>query len=177
MPEPTDRYLIAAARRGDAEAFGLLYRRHHALVLAFFLARTGHAGLAADLTAETFASTLTSCPGYRQDVPPARWLFAIARRVLADSRKSGIVDSSARRRLGLRTLELDDGDLERITALRDLLPSVTAARGAEQLAEGRRQALRARILDELEHPRPPTGLRHSHGIAHSAPRSRPAPRA
>lgn len=168
MLEPTDRSLIAAARRGDAPAFGELYRRHREVVLAFFLARTGDARLAADLTAETFANAVAGCHGYRTDASPSRWLFAIARRMLAESRGRGAVDDRARRRLDLAPLELDDDDLERILALRAMLPAPAPSPDVERLPQARREALRARILDELEHPRAAGDLRCSPALARTA---------
>lgn len=160
--DPSDRKLIAAARRGDGPAFGRFYRRHRDIVPAFFVARTGDAALAADLTAETFAVALAGCHGYRQDARPPSRLFAIARRLLAESRRRGAVGVRARERLGLAGLELDDDDLERIGRLRALLPGRPAQRDQlERLPEASREALRALILDELEHPNTARGLRRS----------------
>jgi RNA polymerase sigma-70 factor (ECF subfamily) len=166
--EPSDRKLIVAAGHGDGAAFAEFYRRHRDVVLAFFLTRTGDAALAADLAAESFAVALTTCDRYRPDTLPPSWLFAIARRLLADSRRRGVVDDRARPRLGLVTLELHDGDVERIAGLRTLLPDgFPPPGGVERLTEPRREALRARILDELEHPRAMPNLRGSPAVARS----------
>jgi DNA-directed RNA polymerase specialized sigma24 family protein len=176
MPEPSDRRLIVAAGRGDGAAFARLYRRHRDVLLAFFLARTGDAALAADLAAESFAVALTACHRYRPDAPPPSWLFAIARRLLTESRRRGTVDDHARRRLGLARLELDDGDLERIARLRELLPDGFPPPGQlEGLTEALREALRARALDELEHSRATPGLRGSPAVARSDRAPEPIP--
>ena len=53
----TDEQLMAATRRGDAEAFGELFARHRALVLAYLVRRAERED-AADLLAETFAAAL-----------------------------------------------------------------------------------------------------------------------
>jgi len=82
------------------------------------------------------------------------------------------VDERARR-LGLARLELDD-DFERIGGLRALLPAgVPSPAVVEQLPEARREALRARILDELEHPSAAPRLRTSGAVARKA-RGRPS---
>jgi RNA polymerase sigma-70 factor (ECF subfamily) len=168
--------LIVAARRGDGAAFARLYRRHRDVVLTFFIARTGDAALAADLTAESFAVALTACHRYRPDTPPPSWLFAIARRLLAESCRRGTVDDRARRRLGLAPLELNDPDLERIARLRELLPDGFPPPGrAEGLTEALREALRARVLDELEHPGVTRGLRASPALARSGRAREQAP--
>ena len=59
--ELTDAHrLDAELLAGDAEAFGRFYARHEDFVLALFARRVGpgHAELAADLAAETFAGAL-----------------------------------------------------------------------------------------------------------------------
>ncbi len=53
----TDEQLMAATRRGDAEAFGELFARRRALVLAYLVRRCERED-AADLLAETFAAAL-----------------------------------------------------------------------------------------------------------------------
>jgi DNA-directed RNA polymerase specialized sigma24 family protein len=54
----TDRQLLEEARGGRGEMFEIVYRRHHAVVLAFLARRVQQPELAADLMAETFASLL-----------------------------------------------------------------------------------------------------------------------
>jgi RNA polymerase sigma-70 factor, ECF subfamily len=55
----TDEGLLAASER-DRAAFGEFYERTERALLGFFGAATRSADLAADLTAETFASALSS---------------------------------------------------------------------------------------------------------------------
>jgi hypothetical protein len=70
--------LVAAAR--DAETFDVFYRRHVNAVLRFFHRALGRAGLAFDLTAETFARVLTELPRFEPTGAPATaWLYTIAR--------------------------------------------------------------------------------------------------
>ena len=74
--EPTDGELLAA---GDTRSFELFYRRHFEPVLGFFVRRTRDPELAADLTAETFASALSARRRYRPEQGRGdSWLFAIA---------------------------------------------------------------------------------------------------
>ncbi len=49
--EPTDRELLARARSGEPECFGLFYWRRRGVVLAFLRPRVATSELAADLTA------------------------------------------------------------------------------------------------------------------------------
>jgi hypothetical protein len=91
----------------DRRAFGVFYERHERAVLGFLMAATRRADVAADLTAETFATALEAAASYDARRGSARvWLFGIARNVLAASARRGRVESEARRRLGLEALVL-----------------------------------------------------------------------
>lgn len=142
----SDAVLAAAARAGDADAFGELFRRHHGDVLRFLHRRCGDVEVAADLMAETFAAALASLPARRTDVEePRSWLLTIAHRKLIDSHRRAQVDDAARRALAMQPVTLDDVDLERLQALVDAAPATALA--AELPAE-QRHAVRARVLEE-----------------------------
>ena len=102
--------------------------------------------LAADLTAETFASALLSARRYRAgEAPASAWLLGIARNVLAGSVRRARVEDRARRRLGLPPVVLDDDALERIERLgSDARVEELLARLTPEQAE----AVRARVVDE-----------------------------
>jgi RNA polymerase sigma factor (sigma-70 family) len=141
----TDEELLA----GDPEAFAAFYRRHVAPLLGYFLRRTGNAELAADLTAETFAAALDGLHRFDPARGPAvGWLYGIARRQLGHAARRGAVEDKARRRLGMRPLELTDEALERIEALAGADVATTALAG---LPPDQRDAVRARILDERDY--------------------------
>jgi RNA polymerase sigma-70 factor (ECF subfamily) len=112
----TDRQLLEEARGGHGEVFEIVYRRHHAVVLAFLARRVQQPELAADLLAETFASLLALVRDPQRAVPPSpvAWLLVTARNLLIDSHRRGTVDDRARRRLAMRPVVLDDRDLERV---------------------------------------------------------------
>jgi RNA polymerase sigma factor (sigma-70 family) len=147
----TDRQLLEEARGGHGEVFALVYRRHHAVVLAFLARRVHQPELAADLLAETFASLLALVRDPQRAVPPipVAWLLVTARNLLIDSQRRGTVDDRARRRLAMRPVVLDDRDLERveeISAETDLMRELALRLEPDQL-----QALQARVLDEREY--------------------------
>jgi RNA polymerase sigma factor (sigma-70 family) len=156
----TDAELLA----GDGEAFGLFYARHEDYVLGLFVRRvgTGGAELAADLTAETFASALAS----RGSFDPARgeprgWLYGIARHVLADSLEHGQVQDRARLRLRLERLEIDD---EAIARIEELSGDVALAALAG-LPEDQRLAVRGRVIDGIGYGELAQSLRCSPSVA------------
>jgi DNA-directed RNA polymerase specialized sigma24 family protein len=104
---------ILAGLDGEPDAFAVFFRRHVAALLEHFGSRTDDRGLAADLCAETFATALDDA----DDFNPARglavdWLHGIARRLLDEAERRGVVQGRARRRLGLAALEPGDGFVE-----------------------------------------------------------------
>jgi RNA polymerase sigma-70 factor (ECF subfamily) len=80
--DPT-RGLVLAAKEGDRDAFGQLYRLHYASIvrLVRFRLGTDHE----DAVAEVFARAWAALPRYRDTGAPfAAWLYGIARHVVAD---------------------------------------------------------------------------------------------
>jgi RNA polymerase sigma factor (sigma-70 family) len=142
----SDEDLLVATAAGNEAAFASLYGRWERPLLSYFRKRTGDPELAADLTAEVFAIVLEACHRWRPEGPPATaWLFTIAQRTLAQSRRRGVVADEARRRLEMAPVELGDEDLAQIDALGDE-PLTTLL---ETLPTDQREAVRARVLDEL----------------------------
>jgi RNA polymerase sigma factor (sigma-70 family) len=144
----TDGELLDRTLAGDREAFGVLYERRHDLVLAFLLKRTRNPEVAMDLMAETFAAALVAL----LDRPPAiagsaaPWLLTIARNTMIDSYRRGRVESTARERLALEPVQIDDSDVERV--LRTAAETDLLIRLSEELPADQFDALRARVLDE-----------------------------
>ncbi|AKT36237.1 RNA polymerase sigma factor [Chondromyces crocatus] len=78
MAQPTDRELVDKALGGDAEAFGLLVRRHQKRIfrLAFHLVRS--AAEAEDVTQETFVRAYQALGRFDGRSEPFTWLYRIA---------------------------------------------------------------------------------------------------
>ena len=146
----SDAELLRRSAR-DPEAFGVVYDRHAATVLAYFQRRTACAESAADLTAETFAAAFCSRRRYRDTgVPAIAWVLGIARHLLADSIRNERIEDRARRRLGLERVELDDEALRRIEELADLAPVRERLDAAlAELAPDSAEAVRLRVDAEL----------------------------
>ena len=139
----TDEDLLASR---DTEAFAVFYDRHAATLLGYFARRTGDPQAAADLTAETFASAISSQDRYEPtDAPALAWLFKIATRRLADYQRRGAVDSRMRRALAMHTPRLNSEDAAMIRLLADdsahallaVLPSDQRAAVAGHVIEDR----------------------------------------
>jgi DNA-directed RNA polymerase specialized sigma24 family protein len=108
-----DDEAILAGLDGKPDAFAVFLRRHVAALLEHFASRTHDPGLAADLCAETFATALDEAHRFDPARGPAvDWLDGIARRLLDEAERRGVVKGRARRRLGLAALEPGDGFVE-----------------------------------------------------------------
>jgi len=96
----TDDELIAAAARGDRDAFAALYRRRRPDVYRFALHMTGRAAVAEDVAQDVFMTVIRDARRYepgRSGVVP--WLLGIARnharRRLAERRHEPLPDPAA----------------------------------------------------------------------------------
>lgn len=77
------RRLVRAASAGDRDAFGELYRMHHAAIHRMARFRLGET--AEEAVSETFLRAWSGLPRYRDTGAPfAAWLYGIARHVIAD---------------------------------------------------------------------------------------------
>jgi RNA polymerase sigma factor (sigma-70 family) len=140
---------------GDPEIFGGFYREHERVVLGFFVRAAGRGDVALDLAAETFARAFEGRAGFDGRLGGRQaWLFGIARHVLADSLRHGRVQSSARTRLGMAALTVDERLVatveEQAGAVDDaLVEEWLADLPAEQSAAVRERVLRERSYREI----------------------------
>lgn len=82
--------LVELARKGDADAFGMLYDHYQPSVYRFLFYRTRSSTLAEDLTSETFFRALRSMNNFRwQGKDFGAWLMTIARNLATDHFKAG----------------------------------------------------------------------------------------
>lgn len=144
------------------EPFDDLYVRYREPVLGFFARRVGQPEVAADLMAETFARALVR---YRRKRPddPAAWLFTIARNLLIDSARRGRVEASARAKLKLEPLVLDDRDIERIGEIAEAADLAETVK--RTLTPDAYETLRARVVDEAPYAELAQRLRCSEAVA------------
>jgi RNA polymerase sigma factor (sigma-70 family) len=144
-----DDRLLTSAAGGDREAFAAFYRRWLPAITSYHLRRTRTRELAFDLTAETFAAVVTGCGRFDPARgPAAAWLFQIAEHKLIDSLRRARVESSARERLGLEPVTLDDDDLVRVEEIASLGDDGYVERLLGALPPDQRDAVRARVVDE-----------------------------
>ena len=146
----SDAALLVAAR-SDPDAFRELYRRYAERIHGYFARRTADPHAAHDLTAETFAQAWMVRTRFRDeaDGSAAPWLFGIARNVLLMSVRRGRLERRTAERLGVLG-RAGDG-----AGLAGAVPHERWAHGADELLDtlppSQREAVRLRVLDELEY--------------------------
>jgi RNA polymerase sigma-70 factor (ECF subfamily) len=120
----------------------------------------GSEEVAADLAGETFAAALLACGRYRPgEAPASAWLLGIARNKLRESARRGRVEVQARAHLQIPPIAFDDQDILRIQELAGA--GARALRLLEQLPAAQRDAVRARVVDELDYEQLALKLGHS----------------
>lgn len=95
--------LIARVRRGDDEAFRLIFERYARPIISFIYDMVGERGLAEELTQETFVRAYKNIHALRDETKLSTWLFGIAKNVARESLRS--------RRALDRNVNLDDQDV------------------------------------------------------------------
>ena len=113
--------------------------------------RTGSRATALDLTAETFAQAWFVRARFRDETngSAAPWVYGIARNVLLMSVRRGALERRATDRLGLQER------IDRPQGVEDPVPESSWADGADELLdslpEHEREAVRLRVLEDLEY--------------------------
>jgi RNA polymerase sigma-70 factor (ECF subfamily) len=142
-----DADLVARVARGDKAAFEAIYDRYLPLVLRWSLRETGNREVAADLSAEVFAAALLASSRYRsRKGSVGTWLLGIARNKLRESRRSNRIEDSARKRVGVDSVEFGEADFERVDELASLDPSVLGL--LEALSPALREAVSQHVVEE-----------------------------
>jgi RNA polymerase sigma-70 factor (ECF subfamily) len=149
----TDAELLKAAAR-EPLAFAELYDRHAGQLYRWARRAGLNQSDALDLVSELFARAWVSRKRFRDpgDGSGGRWLYGIARNLLASYRRSGSIEARARRRLRLQTAEETDASEmvdDRVDAVARR-PALELALGA--LPDNQREAVRMRIVDGLDYP-------------------------
>jgi RNA polymerase sigma-70 factor (ECF subfamily) len=103
--------LIARARRGEDEAFRLIFDRYARPIISFIFDMVGQRDLAEELTQETFVRAYKNLKALRDDSKLSTWLFGIAKNVARESLRYKHRETD---NIGIdddRVIELRDGTL------------------------------------------------------------------
>lgn len=132
----TPEELIARARRGDGEAFRLLFERYTRPLISFLFYMVGRRALAEELAQETLLRAFKRLGALREEAKLSTWLFGIARNVAREELRS-------RAREPRESIKLDDPEA---ALVRDAGPSPASRLYGKELGAAVGAALRA--LDE-----------------------------
>ena len=77
--------LVERVRRGDTDAFRLIFERYSRPLISFIYDLVGERELAEDLTQETFVRAFKSLSALRDEAKLSTWLFGIAKNVARES--------------------------------------------------------------------------------------------
>lgn len=139
--------LVELARKGDTDAFGMLYDHYQGAVYRFLFYRTRSQALAEDLTSETFFRALRSMKGFRwQGKDFGAWLMTIARNLATDHFKAG------RTRLELVTEDMGQHDDETDSPETTVLAGITheiLLKALTELPDEQRDCLVMRFLQGM----------------------------
>jgi RNA polymerase sigma-70 factor (ECF subfamily) len=154
-----------------SESLDALWRSHAPAVAVFIARRTLDAGVAADLTAETFAQAYMKRHQFRGATREAAvgWLYAIARHQVSHFVRRHRAEARALARLGIEPPPAGPDELVRVEdrdGRRELRRRVVTQ--LQALSPEQQQALRLRVLDELSYAQMATRL----GIDERAVRAR-----
>lgn len=140
-----DGMLVARARRGDVDAFEQLYRLHAGRVYALCLRLAADAGVARELTQDTFVRAWEALPRFRADASLTTWLHRIAVNALLERRRG---DRRRAARVALADDE-DDSDVEMagVVAAPDVATAIDLERAIGALPPGVRRAF---VLHDVE---------------------------
>ena len=146
-PQGAEWDLVAAAQRGDREAFGQLYARYVGPVTRFVVSRVRNQALAEDLTSETFLRALRRMDSVQdQGRYVGAWFTTIARNLIVDHTRS------SRYRLERPTAELNDTPTQREGPEQTVITRDTAARlhrCLDRLPRDHQECVRLRFLHDL----------------------------
>jgi RNA polymerase sigma-70 factor, ECF subfamily len=134
-----------------SESLDALYRSHAPGMAVYIARKTMDAGVAADLTAETFAQAFTNRAQFRGRTreEAVGWLYGIARHQVSHFVRRDRAEARALERLGIQRPHLSDAELERLEDLAGI--SELRRRVASHLSDmshEQQEALRLRVLEE-----------------------------
>lgn len=106
----SDAALVEQARKGDQQAFGLLYRRHQRAIYSLIRHLTNDEEAAADLTQETFVKAWSAMRRLRASSAFGGWLRIIATNLVRDRSRRRRPESTMTDTVTEEGQELDPAD-------------------------------------------------------------------
>lgn len=155
MSQKSDRELVDAARKGDAESFGVLVRRHQKRIYRLAVHLLRDAAEAEDVTQDTFVRAYGALDRFDGRSEPFTWMYRIAVNLSLNAIRS--------RKSGRKATTPDDPRIEGLLADRksveadparlasDRQAALALTEGIDQLSETLRTTLILVSVDGLSH--------------------------
>ena len=89
VPRRVDEAVIEACRRGERDAFRVVYEAYSDRVYSIALHFSGDASTASDVTQQVFLKLFTTIAQFRNDSDFATWLYRIVANACLDERRRG----------------------------------------------------------------------------------------
>jgi RNA polymerase sigma-70 factor (ECF subfamily) len=106
---PSDSNLVAMAKAGDKDAFGILVQRHESKIYGLCLKMLGNPEDAEDVLQEVFIKAFQALPSFREEARFSTWLYRIAHNAcLMRIRKKKLETVSLD-----RPLDVEEGHIQR----------------------------------------------------------------
>jgi RNA polymerase sigma-70 factor (ECF subfamily) len=142
IPPVKTEELVARARSGDGEAYGMLFERFHDEIYRFATRRIGDPTAGQDVAADTFADAFGSLPRYSwTGVPFEAWLYTIARRRVADHLRARTRRERVEPALVVERFEDHAHDVVDAMHMRELIA---------RLSETERDVIEMRFMEDLD---------------------------
>jgi RNA polymerase sigma-70 factor (ECF subfamily) len=137
--------------RSDPDAIGELFRRHAPGVERFIGAETRDRGVAAELTAETFAAAFGAVRRFRghSDREAVAWIYAIARNLALNWHRRGRIETAARLRLQMPLRDPADYASDADDRIAAAVRGAELERAVRALPAPQRAAIELRVVEEL----------------------------
>jgi len=151
----TDVELVAAAKRGDQDAFGILVERHQSLVYSLACRMVGSPEDAADLSQEAFLRAWRGLPRFDARSAFTTWLYRLTSNVCIDflrrERRRSEVSMTVENEDGEHQLDLPDERWSPEQLWEKQETRATLERGLAALSPEHRQILLLREIEGLSY--------------------------
>jgi RNA polymerase sigma factor (sigma-70 family) len=158
----TDAELLRLAP-DDSVAFRVLYERHASTMEKWIYAQVRDQATARELLEETWASAWMECEQFcdESECPGAgaEWLYRIARRLIGQYRRQGVV-TDTRSYLEMQSVMADDGELDDVPRRMDAQKLGPGVREAfEKLSPDEQEAIGLHVIKEMTYEETANHLR------------------
>jgi RNA polymerase sigma-70 factor, ECF subfamily len=140
--------LIARARRGDEDAFRLIFERYTRPVISFIFYMVNQRELAEELAQETFVRAYKSLHALRDEAKLSTWLFGIAKNIARESLRERRHEQGQRELTDQAVLEMHAAEPSPASELLDKELSGVVSHALDKLDEDKRLVFTLKIYQQ-----------------------------